>query len=125
LLELGEREKVKLLGFELLRRLGSTDVIVSKGAGSWLRGGAAANLAKMEGEGGEQAMTLHRVSAASCQCDHAPQLLLDKLVGILVPECDHAATRVLDEHNLMSPKQLLGNNDTAQAVNSRSSSLKS
>ena len=45
-----------------------------------------------------------------------PKVLRNDLVGILIPERQHAAARVLDEDNLVGAEQLLADDDAAEAV---------
>lgn len=44
---------------------------------------------------------------------HLPQVLIDEAVGHVISERQHAAAGVLDQHDLLGPKQLLRNDDAA------------
>ena len=56
------------------------------------------------------------VTSRSRDISALPKVLLDYAIGIFVLECQHAATRVLDEDNLLSPEELLRNDDAPQRI---------
>lgn len=47
---------------------------------------------------------------------YVPKIRLDDCVGIFVLESEHSTSSVLDEHNLLCAKQLLGNDYAAESV---------
>ena len=106
LLELGEREKIKFLGLQLLRRVGPTD---------------AANVS--QGEPKQYRKAPRGVPGYGRTWLGLPQVLLHESVRIFVLKGHHAAPGVLDQDDFVCAQQLLRDDDAAKAVDGRTPSL--
>jgi hypothetical protein len=63
------------------------------------------------------------ISLVTVGRDNSPKVLLDNTVRILILERQHAASGVLDEHNLGGGEELLADDDGADGVDGGAASL--